>query len=80
MDFNLLVLINQLYKKSNSDRESCFIGSNLVKKRSKQHSVTVINDLSTGRIIAHIEKVDFIKGSITDLGLPKHADAERIFT
>ena len=60
-----------------------FIGSNLVEELSKQHSVTVIDDLSTGRVenIAHIKNVDFIKGSITDLGLLKHAftDAECIF-
>lgn len=60
-----------------------FIGSNLVEELSKQHSVTVIDDLSTGRMenIAHIKNVDFIKGSITDLGLLKHAftDAECIF-
>ena len=60
-----------------------FIGSNLVEELSKQHSVTVIDDLSTGRMenIAHIKNVDFFKGSISDLGLLKHAftDAECIF-
>ncbi len=52
-----------------------FIGSNLVEKLSEQHSVTVIDDLSTGRMenIAHIKNIDFIKGSIIDLGLLKHA-------
>jgi nucleoside-diphosphate-sugar epimerase len=37
-----------------------FIGSNLVEELSKQHSVTVIDDRSTGRMenIAHIKNVE----------------------
>ena len=60
-----------------------FIGSNLAEELSKQHSVTVIDDLSTGRPenIDHIKNIEFIKGSITDPGLLKHAfrDAESVF-
>lgn len=52
-----------------------FIGSNLVEELSKRHSVTVVDDLSTGKIenIAHINNIDFIKGSITELDLLKGA-------
>lgn len=60
-----------------------FIGSNLVDELSKQHSVTVVDDLSTGKMenIAHLKNIDFILGSITDLGLLKRAfeGAEYVF-
>ena len=60
-----------------------FIGSNLVDKLSKQNSVTVVDDLSTGKMenIAHLKNIDFILGSITDLGLLKKAfeGAEYVF-
>ena len=60
-----------------------FIGSNLAEELSRQHSVTIIDDLSTGKMenIAHLKNVDFIHGSITDPALLKHAfeDAECVF-
>lgn len=60
-----------------------FIGSNLVDELSKKHSVTVVDDLSTGKMenIAHLKNIDFILGSITDLGLLKRAfeGAECVF-
>ena len=60
-----------------------FIGSNLVDELSKQHSVTVVDDLSTGKMenIAHLKNIDFILGSITDPGLLKRAfeGAEYVF-
>ena len=60
-----------------------FIGSNLAEELSWQHSVTIIDDLSTGKMenIAHLKNVDFIHGSITDPALLKHAfeDAECVF-
>ena len=60
-----------------------FIGSNLVDELSKQHSVTVVDDLSTGKMenIAHLKNIDFILGSITDPGLLKRAfeGAECVF-
>ena len=39
-----------------------FIGSNLVDELSKQHRVTVVDDLSTGKMenIAHLKNIDFI--------------------
>jgi UDP-glucose 4-epimerase len=60
-----------------------FIGSNLVDELSNRHSVTVVDDLSTGKIenIFHLKNIDFIKGSITDIALLKSAfeDAECVF-
>lgn len=60
-----------------------FIGSNLVDGLSKRHSVTVVDDLSTGKMenIAHLKNIDFILGSITDIGLLKSAfdGAECVF-
>lgn len=61
-----------------------FIGSNLAEELLKRHEVTVIDDLSTGRI-ENLEsimgKIDFIRGSITDLELLKRefAGADTIF-
>jgi nucleoside-diphosphate-sugar epimerase len=49
-----------------------FIGSNLVEELLKKHDVTVIDNLSTGRIenLDHIiDEINFIEGSITDLDL-----------
>jgi UDP-glucose 4-epimerase len=51
-----------------------FIGSNLAGELQKKHDVTVIDNLSTGRIenLDHIRhKIQFIQGSITDLDLLK---------
>jgi UDP-glucose 4-epimerase len=60
-----------------------FIGSNLVEELSKRHNVTVIDNLSTGRTenITHIQNIDFIEGSISDLGLLIYAfdGAECVF-
>jgi len=60
-----------------------FIGSNLAMELSKRYRVTVIDNLSTGKLenIAHIPNIDFIEGSITNLGLLKNAfeGAECIF-
>ena len=52
-----------------------FIGSNLAMELSKRYRVTVIDNLSTGKLenIAHIPNIDFIEGSITNLGLLKNA-------
>lgn len=53
-----------------------FIGSNLVEELLKKHEVTVIDNLSTGRIEnldQIIDKINFIEGSITDLDLLKEA-------
>jgi len=49
-----------------------FIGSNLVEELSKQHEVVVIDDLSSGSL-KNIENLDveFVRGSITDLGMLK---------
>jgi len=61
-----------------------FIGSNLAEELLKRHEVTVIDDLSTGRI-ENLEsimgKIDFIRGSITDIELLKRefAGADTIF-
>jgi len=49
-----------------------FIGSNLVKELSKNADVTVIDDLSTGKLeniqeLIDEKKINFIKGSITDV-------------
>jgi nucleoside-diphosphate-sugar epimerase len=49
-----------------------FIGSNLAEELLKKHEVTVIDNLSTGRIEnldQIINKINFIQGSITDLDL-----------
>lgn len=52
-----------------------FIGSNIVEKLVRQgHTVTVIDDLSDGRmenLNGFADKVKFVKGSITDLGMLK---------
>jgi UDP-glucose 4-epimerase len=53
-----------------------FIGSNLSEELLKKHEVTVIDNLSTGRIEnldQIIDKINFIQGSITDLDLLKEA-------
>jgi UDP-glucose 4-epimerase len=53
-----------------------FIGSNLAEELLKKHEVTVIDNLSTGRIEnldQIIDKINFIEGSITDLDLLKAA-------
>jgi len=53
-----------------------FIGSNLAEELLKKHEVTVIDNLSTGRIEnLHriLDKINFIEGSITDLDLLKEA-------
>ena len=53
-----------------------FIGSNLAEELLKKHEVTVIDNLSTGRIEnldQILDKINFIKGSITDLDLLKEA-------
>jgi UDP-glucose 4-epimerase len=53
-----------------------FIGSNLAEELLKKHQVTVIDNLSTGRIKnldQIIDKINFIEGSITDLDLIKEA-------
>ena len=60
-----------------------FIGSNLAMELSKRYRVTVIDNLSTGKLenITHIPNIDFVEGSITNLGLLKNAfeGAECIF-
>lgn len=63
---------------------SGFIGSNLAGELVKNHDVTVIDNLSTGRIenLDYIRgKIEFIQGSITDLDLLKRvfADADTVF-
>ena len=53
-----------------------FIGSNLAEELLKKHDVTVIDNLSTGRIEnldQILDKINFIEGSITDLDLLKEA-------
>ena len=53
-----------------------FIGSNLAEELLKKHEVTVIDNLSTGRIEnldQILDKINFIKGSITDLDLLREA-------
>jgi len=53
-----------------------FIGSNLAEELLKKHEVTVIDNLSTGRIEnldQIMDKINFIEGSITDLNLLKDA-------
>lgn len=53
-----------------------FIGSNLAEELLKKHEVTVIDNLSTGRIEnldQIIDKINFIEGSITDQDLLKEA-------
>jgi UDP-glucose 4-epimerase len=53
-----------------------FIGSNLAEELLKKHEVTVIDNLSTGRIEnldQIIDKINFIEGSITDMDLLKSA-------
>lgn len=53
-----------------------FIGSNLAEELLKQHEVTVIDNLSTGRkenLDQIIDKINFIEGSITDLDLLQEA-------
>ena len=51
---------------------SGFIGSNLAEELLKKHEVTVIDNLSTGRVEnldQIVDKINFINGSITDLDL-----------
>ena len=53
-----------------------FIGSNLAEELLKKHEVTIIDNLSTGRIVnldQIIDKINFLEGSITDLDLLKVA-------
>jgi len=53
-----------------------FIGSNLAEELLKKHEVTVIDNLSTGRIEnldQIMNRINFIEGSITDLDLLKEA-------
>lgn len=53
-----------------------FIGSNLAEELLKKHEVTVIDNLSTGRmenLDQIINKINFIEGSITDQDLLKDA-------
>ncbi len=53
-----------------------FIGSNLAEELARKHEVTVIDNLSTGRmenINSFIRKINFIRGSITDLNMLKDA-------
>lgn len=53
-----------------------FIGSNLAEELLKKHEVTVMDNLSTGRIgnlDCIMDKINFIEGSITDLDLLKVA-------
>ena len=55
-----------------------FIGSNLAGELLKQFEVTVIDDLSTGRLENLkdiLDRVELIRGSITDLGLLQEAFA-----
>jgi len=55
-----------------------FIGSNLAEELSKKHDVIIIDNLSTGRmenLDEIINKVNFIKGSITDQELLRKAFA-----
>jgi len=51
-----------------------FIGSNIARKLYAENKVTILDDLSTGHIeniqsMLDEEKIDFVKGSITDLSL-----------
>jgi len=51
-----------------------FIGSNIARKLYDENKVTILDDLSTGHIeniqsMLDEEKIDFVKGSITDLSL-----------
>jgi len=55
-----------------------FIGSNLTDELARDHEVTVIDNLSTGRIenLDHIrDRIQFINGSILDLDLLRRAFA-----
>jgi len=55
-----------------------FIGSNLTDELARDHEVTVIDNLSTGRIenLDHIrDRIEFINGSILDLELLRRAFA-----
>ena len=61
-----------------------FIGSNLAGELTKSHEVTVIDNLSTGRIenLDYIrDEIEFIQGSILDLDLLKRtfAGADTVF-
>ena len=51
-----------------------FIGSNLAEKLAYENYVTVVDDLSTGHLkniqyLIDSNKIEFIRGSITDLNL-----------
>ena len=55
-----------------------FIGSNLTDELARDHEVTVIDNLSTGRIenLDHIrDRIQFINGSILDMDLLRRAFA-----
>jgi nucleoside-diphosphate-sugar epimerase len=61
-----------------------FIGSNLAGELSKKYDVTVIDNLSTGRtenLDNILDKINFVRGSITDLDLLKteFTEADTIF-
>jgi UDP-glucose 4-epimerase len=61
-----------------------FIGSNLAEELLKKHEVTVIDNLSTGRIKnldQIMDKINFIEGSITDQDLLREAfsDTDTVF-
>jgi UDP-glucose 4-epimerase len=61
-----------------------FIGSNLAGELLKKHDVTVVDNLSTGRMdnLDYIrDEIEFIQGSITDLDLLKKAfiSADTVF-
>jgi len=63
---------------------SGFIGSNLAEELLKRHEVTVIDNLSTGRIEnldSIISKINFVRGSITDADLLKRefSGADTVF-
>ena len=59
-----------------------FIGSNLAEELSKENDVTIVDDLSTGKI-ENIKSlnVKFIKGSVTDFNLLKNVfkDVDYVF-
>ncbi len=53
-----------------------FIGSNLAEELARKHEITVIDNLSTGKmenLNTFIRKINFIRGSITDLNMLKDA-------
>ncbi|EMR72996.1 nucleoside-diphosphate-sugar epimerase [Thermoplasmatales archaeon SCGC AB-539-N05] len=63
-----------------------FIGSNLTRKLSENNKVVVVDDLSTGHFkniqdLVDAKKIEFIKGSVTDIYLLKNTfkDADYVF-